>query len=138
MFDFQILYPVIKPQNWQFWDDNQSCSFHRSGWPEILTPTVIKCGYIKYTLFVTQIRSINVLRLNFIALNDRYWINWHSWGEKMSETITLWKLLCHQKFLPQQSWGQLGLPSTTVCMVRNQINVSTLIPCTENELSQVA
>ena len=62
---------------------------------------------------LTKSRSIHVLILDFIALNDCSWINLRSWGEKMFKTITLWTLLWHQKFWPQQSLGPLVLPNTS-------------------------
>ena len=38
---------------------------------------------------LTKTKSIRVLKFDFIALNDYYWINWYSWGEKIVKTITL-------------------------------------------------
>ena len=57
------------------------------GWPEIITPTVAKCG----RKGEKKTRSIHVLKLDFIALNDCFWVTWHSWGEKMFKSITFYE-----------------------------------------------
>ena len=35
----------------------------------------------------TKTRSIHIHKFEVIALNDCFWVNWHSWGEKMFKTI---------------------------------------------------
>ena len=37
----------------------------------------------------TKTRSIHVHKLNFIALNDCFWVSWNNWGEKMFKSITV-------------------------------------------------
>ena len=47
------------------------------------------CGQMRVTKKKTKTASTHVLKLDFIAINDYFWVNWHSWGDKMFKTAEL-------------------------------------------------
>ena len=91
------------------------------GWPEILTPTVVKCWWKKRR----NTMSMHVLKLDFIALNDCFWATWHSWGEKMLMSIKFCKnCFGSGNSYPNRVWSVWSFPTPLVLSSwHHQINL---------------
>ena len=55
----------------------------------------------------TETRSVHVHELDFIALNDCFWVTWHNGGEKMFKSITF----CENCFGTSNSYPIRGVVS---------------------------
>ena len=69
----------------------------------------LNCGQM-WVIKRTKTMSIHVQTLDFIALNDCFWFNWHRWGEKMFKTEHFVKVVLGPEFLVPTNMGSVGAP----------------------------